>query len=468
MVTRHCVQPRLEFIPPNYNPWFVRLVHTALPLLLKVRVRSWLPAGIRKVHCQQVDILAESYSQFQQGKIRLLLAFRHGEVDDPLGMAYLFSRALPRTAKQKSIALKYPIHSYFMYDRGMPLWAGRWLGWLFSRLGGIPVHRGRRLDLKAIKAVREKLLTGEMPVGIAPEGATNGHSESLSALEPGTAQLAFWCVEDLQKAGRSERVLLLPIGIQYHYPHPNWAALNRLMGQLEADVGLPASTFVEPEQATTDDYYNRLIRLGNHLLSQMEQFYQRFFHRDLTSPLAATVGDEDPNIGPRLEKLLHASLSVGEEFFGLPSNGGVATRCRRLEEAGWAYTYREDIDSIAALSPVERGLADWIAEVASLTTRHMRLVESFVAVTDHYVRDKPSFERFAETTLILFDLVERLKGTKVPRRPQLGWRDVTLTVGQPLDICDRWSDYCQGHRAAKQAVERLTQDLQTALEKLIQ
>ena len=98
----------------------------------------------------------------------------------------------------------------------------------------------------------------------------------------------------------------------------------------------------------------------------------------------------------------------------------------------------------------------------------MRLVESFVAVTDHYVKDKPSFERFAETTLILFDLVERLKGTKVPRRPQMGWRDVTLTIGQPIDVCDRIPDYRQSHKAAKQAVEQLTQDLQTALEKLIQ
>ncbi|HEY9877538.1 MAG TPA: 1-acyl-sn-glycerol-3-phosphate acyltransferase [Leptolyngbyaceae cyanobacterium] len=470
MVTRHSVQPRLEFIAPDFNPWFVRLVHTALPLLLRVRLRSWLPAGIRKVHCQQADILAESLSQFQQGKIRLLLAFRHGEVDDPLGMAYLFSRALPRAAKQQGISLKYPVHSYFMYDRGMPLWAGRWLGWLFSRLGGIPVHRGRRLDLKAIKAVREKLLNGEMPVGIAPEGATNGHSESISDLEPGTAQLAFWCVEDLHKAGRPEHMLLLPIGLQYHYPNANWAALDQLMSQLEADVGLPVLAFAASEQATTDDYYHRLIRLGERLLTQMEQFYRRFFHRDLAPSTGATTsaGNTDTDIGQRLEKLLHEALRVGEEFFGLPSNGSTATRCRRLEEAGWAYTYREDIESIAALSPVERGLADWVSEVANLNTRHMRLVESFVAVTDHYVKDKPSFERFAETTLILFDLVERLKGTKVPRRPQMGLRDVTVTIGQPINVCDRWPEYSQSHRSAKQAVGQLTQDLQTALEKLIQ
>jgi hypothetical protein len=68
-----------------------------------------------------------------------------------------------------------------------------------------------------------------------------------------------------------------------------------------------------------------------------------------------------------------------------------------------------------------------MAEEATLHMRHMRLVESFVAVTGTYVKDKPTFERFAETTLILFDLVERVKGTRVPKRPQLGTRQAVIS-----------------------------------------
>jgi hypothetical protein len=466
------VQPRLEFIPPRFSPWVLRVTHLGTPLLRRVRLRSWLPAGIRQVKCQQVKTLADCYAQFQQGKIRLIIAFRHSEVDDPLCLATLFSRDLPKVARQQGIPLKAPLHSYFMYDRGMPLWAGRWLGWYFSRMGGIPVHRGRRLDLKAIKTLREKLVSGTLPLGIAPEGATNGHGEIVSPLEPGSAQLAFWCLEDLKKAGRPETVVLLPIGLQYHYPDPNWAALNRLLSQLEADVGLPVESFADPHHTPVEAYYQRLNGLGQHLLTHMEQFYQRFFQRPLAASEASPKSNlSDPTDNPiqtqRLERLLHEALTVGEQFFRLPSTGSLNTRCRRLEEAGWAYTYREDIGSIAALPPVEHGLANWIAEEASLHTRHMRLVESFVAVTGHYVKDKPSFERFAETSLILFDLVERLKGTKVPARPRLGWRDATITIGDPIDVGDRWPTYSQGHRAAKQAVEALTQDLQQALESLI-
>lgn len=465
------VQPRLGFTAPVYRPWAVQLVYLALPLLLRLRLRSWLPAGICQVRCRQVKTLVDCYHQFQQGQVRLLLAFRHCEVDDPLALAYLFSRAVPQLAKQQGLPLKRPIHSHFMYDRGMPLWAGNWLSWAFARLGGVPVHRGRRLDLKALKTVRSLLLDGDLPLGIAPEGATNGHSEVVSPLELGTAQLAFWCAEDLAKAGRSERMLLLPVGIQYRYPQPDWAALGRLLSQLEADLGLPAA-------AAESAYYDRLLRLGLQLLTRLEQVYERFFQGRIapTTPELAALDPETPSALPqanadlalRLEHLLHKALGVGEQFFGLPSSGSLNNRCRRLEEASWSYIYREDIDSIAALPVVERGIADWIAETASLQVRHMRLVESLVAVSGHYVHDCPSFERFAETSLILFDLVERLKGTAVPRRPRLGWREVTVSIGRPVDVSDRYQVSCQTSHQMKQAVLTLTQDLQTALEELIE
>lgn len=460
----------------------MRLSYAVLPVLLTVRLRPWLPAGIRQVHCHQGTTLATCWQQFQQGNIRLILAFRHTEVDDPLSAGYLFSRWLPRLAQQAGIPLQRPLHSHFLYDRGMTLWAGKWLGWFFSSLGGIPVHRGRRLDLTALKTLREILMKGQFPLAIAPEGATNGHGERISPLEPGAAQFAFWCVEDLQKAHRSEQVILLPIGVQYHYPHPDWRALDRLMTQLERDMGLPVMAIADPDQASAEVYCERLLRLGTHLLGRMEQFYHRFFHQPL-APLARQEGTPgvtpgDTATGPipasppenfeqRLADVLDKSLAVGEQFFGLPSTGNLITRCRRLEEAGWMWIYREDIPAISALSAVDRGLADWIAQLATLQMRHMRLVESLVAVTDQYVREKPSFERFTENTLILFDLVERIKGTKVPSRPRMGWRHSTLTIGEPINVSDRWLSYAQGRSAAKQSVEQLTQDLQKAMENLI-
>jgi 1-acyl-sn-glycerol-3-phosphate acyltransferase len=458
------VQPRLGFIPPHYRAWVVQAGYILLPFLLRVRLRPWLPVGIWPVTCANPEVLAQCYQQFQSGKIRLVMAFRHSQVDDPLCLSYLFSRLVPQAARRLGFSLTRPIHSFFMYDRGMSLWAGKWLEWFFASMGGIPVHRGRRLDLKALKSVREHIANGPFPVTIAPEGATNGHGEIISPLEPGTAQVAFWAVEDIQKAGRSEQVVLLPIGLRYFYPQPDWAALNRLLDRLERDCGLPLQSFTDPATASAQAYYQRLLHLGEHLLTQMEQFYDRFYGSD-RSEAQDTV---PKTIDQRLQPLLNQALAVGERFFKLPSTGHLEARCRRLEEAGWNYIYREDIEHIDQLSPFDRGLANWIAQVSTLQLRHMRLAESFVSVNGHYVKDNLSFERFAETTLILFDLVERVKGTKIPKRPQLGRRQAVITLGEPINVSDRWPDYAQSRRAAKASVEALTVDLQKALEGLIE
>jgi hypothetical protein len=90
-----------------------------------------------------------------------------------------------------------------------------------------------------------------------------------------------------------------------------------------------------------------------------------------------------------------------------------------------------------------------------------------VAVTNSYVEGQPSFERLAETSLILFDLVERVKGTRVPRRPQLGRRQAVISLAAPINVSQRWSTYQPSRQAAKVAVDQLTQDLQAALEGLI-
>jgi hypothetical protein len=98
---------------------------------------------------------------------------------------------------------------------------------------------------------------------------------------------------------------------------------------------------------------------------------------------------------------------------------------------------------------------------------HMRLVETFVAVTGHYVVEKPTVERFAETILLLWDMVTRIKGSNPFERPRLGKQRVQMTVGQPLSVSDRYPIYQASRHSARLAVADLTQDLQHAMEALI-
>lgn len=464
-------QPPLKFIPPRFNPFVLRIVQWLLPILLRFRLRRWLPAGISHIEAENVKVLVDLYQQFQAGKIRFLMAFHHPEVEDPLCMFYLINRAVPRAARQQGIRLQYPTPSYFVYERGMTLWAGDWLGWLFSRIGGIPIHRGKHLDWSGMRTARDLFVNGKFPIGIAPEGATNGHSEIISPLEPGVAQLGFWCAESLHKANRPEQVFIVPIGIRYHYAEPPWSNLDKLLSQMEADSGLPVQ-HIDPSAVDHPEkiYYQRLLRLGEYLLSEMEEFYRRFYHQNLPE-LTGMESDSSTNpnqvLLARLQRLLDTALQVAEQYFGLKSQGTVIDRCRRLEEAGWSKIYREDIPDLNTLPPFKRGLADWVAQESERHMRHMRLVESFVAVTGTYVQEKPTAERFAETALLMFDFISRIKERKIPRRPRLGWRQVRMTVGEPICVSDRWSTYHSSRQAARKSVTDLTQDLQKALEKLI-
>jgi 1-acyl-sn-glycerol-3-phosphate acyltransferase len=439
-----------------------------LPILLRFRLWRWLPTGISDVKAVNVEVLAELYQQFQAGKVRFALAFHHPEVVDPLCMLYLLSRAMPRVARQQGIRLQSPIHSHFIYERGMTLWAGDWLGWFFSRVGGIPIRRGKSLDWGAMRRARELLVNGRFPLAVAPEGANNGHSELISPLEPGVAQLGFWCVEDLQKANRPEAVFVVPIGIRYRYIEPPWLKLNELLSQMEADSGLPVQQVEASAVEKWEDIFcDRLSRLGEHLLTEMEGFYRKFYHQDLPELQLNPPTPPEQVLAHRLQRLLDAALKVAEQYLGLHSRGSITDRCRRLEEAGWNYIYRDDLPDLNTLAPLKRGLADWVAREAELRLQHMRLVESFVAVTGTYTKEKPTAERFAETALVMFDLIARIKGNSIPRRPRLGWRQAQLIVGEPISVSDRWPTYQSNRHAARQAVRELTQDLQKALEQLV-
>ncbi|UKO97264.1 lysophospholipid acyltransferase family protein [Nostoc sp. UHCC 0870] len=462
------VQPPLKFIPHRFNPLILRIFHGLLPIILRFRTRPWLPAGIVGVEAENVEVLAELYAQFQTGKIRLLMAFRHPEVEDPLCVLYMLSRLVPQAARQQGIKLQYPIHSHFLYDRGMTIWAGEWLGWLFSRLGGVAVRRGRRLDKQAIQTARNLFANGKLPIAIAPEGGNNGHSGVVSPLEPGVAQMGFWCVEDLHKANRDETVVIVPISIQYHYIQPPWLKLDQLLSKLEADSGLPVKSIGDGVNQP-EIYYQRICRLGEYLITEMEEFYRRFYHQDIPKA-SVSEASKTPNevLIDRLHYLLDKALQVSEQYFGVQPQGNFIDRCRRLEEASWNLIYRDDLPDINTLPPFKRGLADWVAQEADLRVQHMRLVESFVAVQANYLQEQPTADRLAETALLMFDMLSRIQSSTLPGRSRLGLRKATLKVGEPISVTQRWEKVQHDRQAAKRAVSGLTQDLQLALEHLIE
>ncbi len=452
-------QASLEFIPPNFNPVVWKAGKLIAPTWLRYR------NNIAEIQIDNAAELIDLYHQFQAGKTRFLLAFRHPSINDPACIAHLLWNKLPQIAKEQNTPLKFPVHAHFVYDRGIPLWAGKPIGWIFSQLGGTPIRRGG-LDRLGLRSIRDLYLNGRFPMAAAPEGATNGHNEIVSTLEPGIAQFGFWCAEDLRKAKRAASVAIAPLGIRYYFVTPPWKSLERLIAQLEIDSGLQDTLTTEmnltdgiaPTPEQEEILYQRLYRLGEHLLSLLEEFYGKFYQQTINN------SETNPELPARLQALSDAALNVAEQAFGITAKGNTSDRCRRVEQAAWDRIYRQDIAELETLAPVQKGLADLVASEAELRLWHMRLVENFVSVTGQYVAEKPSVERFADTILLIWKMIARLKGEDANNPPFLGNKKAQITAIKPFWIADYWDDYKTNRR---QTVERLTEDLQVALEKAI-
>ena len=426
----------LDFRPPRLDRRVLAGARLVLPLWLR-----WC-SGISQVQVVERQRLDAAMEGFRAGRWRLLLAFRHPSLDDPAALAQLLWHELPR-----------PAHAQFLYDRGIPLWAGEGMGWLLSHLGGSSILRGKH-DGPGLRSARQLLLDGPHPFAAAPEGATNGLNEALSPLEPGVAQLAFWTAEALRRAERPEGVQILPIGVQYRYLRPIWPGLEALLTRLETDLGL-APPYVR--RATPEALYGRLLTLAERLLDRLEVFYRSGYGAELAElPL---LDDANTALAERLQRLLDTALALLERSFGLTPRGSLQDRCRRLEQAGWDRQYPD----LGAVSPLERGLADRLADETERRLWTMRLAEGFVGVSGHYVRDHPSQERFADTLLLLWDTRCRILG-QPPLRPRLGPQQVRLTIGAPLTVDERQEAYRADRR---RAVAVLTDDLRDRLQGLI-
>jgi hypothetical protein len=433
--------PALTFYPPQFSPWVHGVVRSLLPHWLRWQRR------IAVIETTHIDRLVHLTAQRDAGKVRYYVAFRHPTTDDHLAMLYLFAHALPQKAREMGIPLRQPIHSAFIYDRGVALWAGEIVNWLFPRLGGISIYRGK-LDRQALQVIRQTFLQGEFPIALAPEGATNGQSETLAQLEPGTAQMAFWGAEDLAKAGRSEEVLIVPVHLQYEYQNLSWPAVDRLLLHIEQESGI---TLPPPDPTAR---YDRLIHLGHHLIQQVRSHYGQHY------PAFGRESPPEGDLPSQLEHLIDRILRVAEAPHNITPKGTIVDRCRRVEQATWDRIYRSDLTQ---RTMVERYFADALAREAGLAEWHMRLAESIQPISGTYIADRPSPNRYAEMLTLVWRALGRVKGTPFGNIPYLGDRHLLISVGEPISVAEHFATYQSSRSAAKECVAQVTAQLETAM-----
>ncbi|AII49257.1 glycerol acyltransferase [Synechococcus sp. KORDI-52] len=427
-------RPALRRLPTRPSRMVQAMVSRLLPLLFRSQ-------GLELSHRDAADGLAKAFAAQQSGRCNLLIAFRHPSTRDPVVLADLFWNRVPRAARRLNLPLARPIQLRFLYDRGIPIWAGPVIGWLLQRSGGIAIHRGR-LDRPALSQARAALAQGRYPLVVAPEGATNNLSGEMAPLEPGVAQLAFWAAEDLEKAGDERQLEVLPVGIHYSWRKHNWGVLDVRLKALERHLGIASATGSSGTPET--DRRDRLIQIGMNLLSALEQ-------------LERLKPNQEQTFSERIEAYRLQGLAKAEAHFGLRAVGNLQERCRRIEQAAWDRIYREGVDQIP---PLERSLADWEAREADLQLTRMRLVEHFTSVSGHYISDRPDFDRFAEMLLLVEEAIGWIEDKPWRGQPSLGAQRVELRLGQALPVRPRLSQYRSNRR---EAMQLFMQDLEQVL-----
>lgn len=449
------VQPPLKIYPPKVNKFILKVIRFLDPFWLR-----W-QCGIKQIETRYVDRLVTVTKRFQENQSRYIIAFRHPTTDDPFGMLYLLAYAVPEQAKEMGIKLQHIPHSAFVYDRGISLWAGDYINSLFPALGGISIFRGK-LDRPALNLMRKQITDGDMPLSMAPEGGTNGKSEMIAELEPGVAQIGFWAAEDLQKQGRTEEMLIIPVGIQYEYPSSAWGAIDAAIATIEKECGLSKP----PISAETR--YQRLYELGSYLVQWVSSYYQTFYRNH--APREQELTDSD-DIATRIDDLTDRILTVAEINLGIKAKGTAIDRCRRLEQAIWDRIFRNDIKDIEQLSEVERSFADQLALEASYSNWHMKIAESIIGITNDYVRQHPSPSRYIEVIKILWSVLNRVterdpKST-FKQAPNFGDRKLYLSVAEPISVSSRLAEYQSSRNAAKECTRKLTEEIAKSLNDLI-
>jgi hypothetical protein len=408
-------QGGLSFLTPRFS----RLAHGLVRAASGVYLR--LGEGVHRVSVEGQQVLVEEFRRFFAGKSRLIIAFRHPSVSDAPLLTYLFARHLPRLARREGRPFHRRSHVHFLYGRGVPVWAGRAVGWLLPRVAAVPVYH-RRLDSRGMAAVREAAVHGRFPLALAPEGQVSYHNKAMGDLEAGTGRIALWCRDDLRRAGRTEDVRILPLSLEYRFPDDGRSTLAEAVDWIGEKTGLRADLDAGGSPAAIRE---RLLELTGALLELIEQAYAALFRASPASGASAAAPRR------RIEALCDTVLKVGEQVHELPAEGSLLDRVFRLRDAGWRRMFRDDLPG---LSPVERSLADAAAEEAKIAARHMELVDVLEYVDPGYIPSGASLERLAEYAVDLQDVVNRLLGGTIAGRLRPRGRRALVTAGTPVSV----------------------------------
>ena len=452
-------ETRHRLAPSKRSELLVRLGRVLMPAYLRFALK------FTGVEIREPERILAQLRDFQAGRTRLIVAFRHPYGDEPQMIFHVFETLLPRLAKKSGNPLQSKTTLRLVHDYAVPLWGDAFIRFLLPRVGALPVYHVK-CETNSLSGIRAVLRDGTNPLGLAPEGQISYHSDTLPRIEHGAVRMGFWCANDLARAGRTEEVRILPLSIHYRYDKRDFGKLMRHLCRVETLCG------IAPEQATQSGALSallpRLIRVEQRLLSIAESFYASTYGYCIPEPLPDE--SDAQNRQRRWNALLPEALRVSEHALGIdPGQEDLFQRMYRVRLEGWSRVKPEE--SLKHLSRLELALADRRAGEGWFAMRHMELVDlmSYRDVSYLEGEQPPSDDRIVEHVLNLTDLTSRLMGGNVSNRPNDIRKRAYIVPGACVNLTERMADYrARPKPTAKAATEALAQSLEACIERFHQ
>ena len=400
----------LDFKPPKPNTALIQVAKGLAPLVNRLFLKGLT-----------LDIDAESIDRLKTTDGHpTVLAPNHAARVDPAVMFFL----------SKRFSQQY----YYMTARetyGTGKFDGL-RGFLMQRFGAYSIVRGTA-DRNAFRTTRELLSKGNASLVIFAEGEISRQNDTVMRFERGIIQLCFWAVDDMAKAEISKPLYVVPIGIKYHYPQDMWSDIDAALTELERNI-LPSA------DRTPIERYERLRRIGVAIFKTLATEYQ--YKVDETLPLDVHI-----------QKLKEQILSHAEQIMGIHSDADVLTRVRTLKNLVDAEVYKD----IEQMTEYERKIHEELLQKFQRFYPDLERLINFIAISDGYVAEERSPERFLE---VIVRLEREVFGASKIRGPRVA----SVRVGEPKNLRECYDTYKVEKR---ETVEQTTLELETAVRTLV-
>ena len=400
----------LDFKPPKPNTIAIQALRILMPLVNRLYLK-----GIT------LDVDAESIARLKttDGHPTVLVP-NHAARSDPAVMFLL--------SKQFSEQYYY-MTARETFDKGK---FGGLCSFLLQRFGAFSIVRGTA-DRNAFRTTRGLLSEGNSSLVIFAEGEISRQNDTVMRFERGIVQLCFWALDDIAKVGIDKPLYVVPIGIKYHYPQDMWDDIDAALTELERNI-LP------PADRAPIERYERLRRIGVAIFKTLAAEYQ--YKVDETVPLDMHI-----------QKLKAQILSHAEKIMGIHSKADILTRVRTLKNLVDAEVYKD----IEQMTEYERKIHEELLQKFQRFYPDLERLINFIAISDGYVAEERSPERFLE---VIVRLEREVFGTSKMRGPRVA----SVRVGEPKNLREYYDTYKAEKR---ETVEQITLELETAVQTLV-